>query len=124
MHKFYAIFNSLEDQGLLNVLDDLDLFSLHYVYLPIIKRHLEFFREAYMHHKIRTACNKTPVQLWLSGALDGYPVDHLEQVGESFCFFLLFEILHIFVSLLIKSAPITPSVANYMMLTMAFRIVV
>ena len=44
---FYYLFYSLEDNGLLCPTDEIDLFSLHYVFLPRINAHLETFRQAY-----------------------------------------------------------------------------
>lgn len=53
-HTFY----SLEDEGLLDPNDDIDLFCLHFVYLPRINDQLPMFREAYCQHKPnRAQCN-------------------------------------------------------------------
>ena len=55
--------------GLLNPDDENHLFSLHYVFLPRINRHLQHFKDAYARHRIRTARNRTPMQLWVEGHL-------------------------------------------------------
>ena len=53
----------------LNADDSMDLFALHFVYLPLINQHLRCFAEGWCHHRIRTEKNKTPLQLWISGMM-------------------------------------------------------
>ena len=62
-------FYALEDNGLLSPTDDVDLFALHYVFLPRINEHLEVFSRAYSRHRVRTEGNRSPMQLWLEGML-------------------------------------------------------
>ena len=50
--------------GLLSPTDDVDLFCLHYGFLPRIDRALQEYSEAYNHHPMRTAHNWSPYQLW------------------------------------------------------------
>ena len=64
---FYLLFYSLEEANLLNPDDDVDLCALHFVFLPIIQKHLNTFREAWCRHPIRTEHNRTPHQLWILG---------------------------------------------------------
>ena len=64
---YYTLFWSLEDSELLNRDDQIDLFCLHYVFLPRINHSLHNFREAYSHHPLRTAYSRSPYQLWISG---------------------------------------------------------
>ena len=66
---FYYLFYSLEDNGVLSPVSDIDLFCLHYIFLPRINNHLETFRLAYSHHRLRTEHNQSPLQLWASGML-------------------------------------------------------
>ena len=63
--SFYYHFYALEDAGLLNPHNDLDIFTLHYVYLPLLNHQLEQFRSTWRHHPLRTEHNKTPYQLWM-----------------------------------------------------------
>ena len=63
---FYHAFMHLEDQGYLDITNMMHLFSLHYVYIPRINRHLELFRRGWDCHPLSTQRNKTPLQLWLS----------------------------------------------------------
>ncbi|XP_071830128.1 uncharacterized protein [Apostichopus japonicus] len=76
---YYDLFHNMEDEGMLDCCSDVDLFSLHYVFQPIINKHLKAFRESYIHHKIRTAGNQTPLQLWTSASNNGYPIDYLND---------------------------------------------
>ena len=62
-HIYYHFFYHLEDNGIF------DIFSMHYVYIPRINRHLEAWRQGYLQHCIRTADNRMPMQLYILGLL-------------------------------------------------------
>ena len=64
---FYYIFSYLEDNGLLIIEDNVDLFCLEYVCVARINRHLQLFEVGYDNHPIRSESNMTPAQLWLHG---------------------------------------------------------
>ena len=66
---FYYIFRSLEDNGALTPDNEIDIFCLHYVFLPRINAQLEAFRHSYSQHRLRTEHNRSPLQLWTSGML-------------------------------------------------------
>ena len=57
----------MEDQGILQIDNELHLQILHLVYLPIIQDHLDRFSAAMQRRPLRTENNRTPMQLWLSG---------------------------------------------------------
>ncbi len=61
---FYQIFTLLEDQGTLNPDHDIRLFALHRIFLPLIQRSLDSFRDAWNFHGLRTERNQSPQQLW------------------------------------------------------------
>ena len=61
---FKEEFYELERQGLLDPLDDTDLFCLHYVYLPRINRRLTEFIDAHNNHTVSTEGNNSPPQLF------------------------------------------------------------
>jgi hypothetical protein len=65
----YHLFYALEDEGILDPVDEVDLFALHYVFLPRINQQLESFKAAYCRHRLRTEHNRTPLQLWTRGVL-------------------------------------------------------
>ena len=70
---FYSMFYTLEDNGLLNINCPLDLYALHFVFIPILQQHLDLFRQGWAHHHMRTEHNRSPQQLWI---LDLQSVPH------------------------------------------------
>jgi hypothetical protein len=67
--QFYILFYQLEDDGVLNIADDVHLYALQFVFLPKINDCMNNFRHAWNSHRLRTEENKTPQQLWISGML-------------------------------------------------------
>uniref|UniRef100_A0AAQ4QW99 Integrase catalytic domain-containing protein n=1 Tax=Gasterosteus aculeatus aculeatus TaxID=481459 RepID=A0AAQ4QW99_GASAC len=61
---FYQIFTSLEDQGTLNPDNEVHLFALHRIFLPLVQQSLDSFRDAWNFHGLRTERNQSPQQLW------------------------------------------------------------
>ena len=66
---FYETFYHLEDRGTLNPLNEVDLFCLHYVFLPRINKALQQFTECWNNHNISSEHNFTPNQLFIRGAI-------------------------------------------------------
>ena len=66
---FYSLFYELEDESLCDVNNDVHLHALRIVFLPIINKRMNEFRDAWNSHPLRTARNQTPSQLWISGML-------------------------------------------------------
>lgn len=64
---FYDLFQLLEEQRYLDIDNNDHLFCLHFVYKPLINEMLQNFSSSWLHHKIRTARNKTPMQLFIMG---------------------------------------------------------
>ena len=56
---YYQLFYHMEECGLLDPMNDLHIFSLHYVYRPRINRALEIFKQSWNNHGIRTEHNST-----------------------------------------------------------------
>ena len=92
--NLYHLFYSLEDEGLLDPIDEVDLFCLHLVFIPRLNQQLEFFRAAYCRHKLRTEHHMTPLQLWTRGAMTTgdmtalagiYGLDELSEVRSIVC---------------------------------------
>ncbi len=86
---YYRLFYFLEHQGLLDSLNEIHLFALHYVYLPRINWALEIFHEAWNHHGIRTAHHHSPHQLLVENVLRLHAsgldsLDFLQQVDDSY----------------------------------------
>ena len=62
---YYYLFYHLEDIGLLNPLDEEDLFS--FVFLDIINQHLSLWMHSWNNHKMSSCNGKTPIQMWIEG---------------------------------------------------------
>ena len=69
-HCFYALFYDMEDSGILSATNEVQLFCLHYVFLPRLNRQLEQFCHAWNDHHLRSEHGLTPNQLWLRGMCD------------------------------------------------------
>ena len=67
--SFYTVFNVMENEGLLDLSNDMDVFCLHYVFLPRLNRALEEFRLGWNHHGVSTEGNQSPYQIWIAGVL-------------------------------------------------------
>lgn len=63
------LFFYLESEGVLDPLDELELWCLHKVYIPKVNISLEEFRLQMNHHPIRTERNMSPNQLFVQGIL-------------------------------------------------------
>ena len=66
---FYRLFYFMENQGILDPINERDLYALHYVFLPRINLSLSKFQEGWNDHGIRTEQHMTPNQLFTYGAL-------------------------------------------------------
>ena len=78
---FYYLFLNLEEGGLLDATDDNDLFCLHYVFTPRINLAITQFCEGYLNHCLRTAGNRTPLQLWIAGMLRGSQLTSIDTLN-------------------------------------------
>ena len=67
---FYGTFRSLEDESVLDPLNETDMYSLHYVYVPLINKCLQEFTESWNHHQLSSEHNNTPYQLFITGLFD------------------------------------------------------
>lgn len=68
-HLYYRLFYDLESRNVLDPINELHLFALHYVYLPRINRSLLAFKDGWNMHGICTEHNMSPLQLFHAGAL-------------------------------------------------------
>ena len=86
---FYAkLFDEIEKTGILDPLNELHLFCLHYIYLPRINKSLEESVDQMNQRPVSTEHNMSPLQLWTSGMLQNInsqhtalTVDEMEQYG-------------------------------------------
>ena len=70
LDKYYRLFSFMETEGILNIENTCNLFSLHYVFLPRIARDIESFRCSHNEHGIRTEGHQTPNQLWMGNIIN------------------------------------------------------
>ena len=66
---FHQLFHHLEDNDLLDPDNEVDLYCIHYVYLPCLNTILQRFRAGWNSHKITTECEYTPHQLYIQGMM-------------------------------------------------------
>lgn len=67
---FHGVLYSLEDEGLLDPLNDVDLFCVHFTILPELNRCLLEFMESWNYHCLSSEHNLTPQQLFTVGMLE------------------------------------------------------
>ena len=79
---YYTLY-SMEDEGLLDPSDEIDLYCLHFVFLPRINQQLASFAAAYCRHKLRTERNRSPLQLWTTGMMTTEDARALEGFDAS-----------------------------------------
>ncbi len=87
------LFQLMENTGLLDSLNEVDLLALHYIYLPRINASLTEFRSQWNNHSIRTENHQVPLVLWQSNIhclpnepglvnLESYGVDYEGPLPE------------------------------------------
>ena len=86
---YYRLFYFLEQHILLDSLNELHLFVLHYVYMPRLNQALKAFQDGWNHHGIRTANHHSSEQLLVRGALQLHAsglvaLDIFQNVGEEY----------------------------------------
>ena len=64
---YYSLFVHMEDIGILDIDNDIHIFSLQYVYIPRINNSLNRFLTAWNSHPLSSASQLSPNQLWISG---------------------------------------------------------
>jgi len=64
---FHRLFTFMECNGMLDVDNELHLFSLQYVFISRINHSLCSFRDGWNNHPLSSEGHLTPIQLWISG---------------------------------------------------------
>ena len=62
---FIDTFNSLEAEGALDPLNEVDMFCLHFVYIPRVNKCLADFQGSWNCHSLSTEGNMSPSQLFV-----------------------------------------------------------
>lgn len=78
LDMFHTLFLNLELEGFLNPDNELELFGLHWIYVPQLLQHLQAFKDAWNHHSLRTERGQSPMQLWLSQPREGNAADPIQ----------------------------------------------
>ena len=84
---YIGIFKFMEDNMLLDPLDELHLFYLHFVFLPRINASLFEFMEQWNHHGLRTSRNQSPLAIWQSNMIpltDESPLVNFDEYGVDY----------------------------------------
>ena len=81
LSTYAVVFHTLEDEGALDIDNEVDLFCLHYVYLPRIQESLQTFKQAWNHHALSTECGWSPMQLFTAYSL-GNPLFEEAHIDE------------------------------------------
>ena len=68
--RFLNIFLFLEQIRVLDVTNEVHLFCLHLVYIPLINKAIDEFIGQWNNHPVTTQCNFSPNQMWIQGMLN------------------------------------------------------
>ena len=81
LSTYSIIFHTLENEGILDVDNEVDLFCLHYVYLPCIQESLQNFKQGWNHHALSTESGWSPMQLFAAYSIGNPLFDevHVDQ---------------------------------------------
>ncbi len=66
---YHQVFYEMETLEILNPDSEADLFVLHCIYLPVIRKHLLEFSRAWNRHPMRTERNWSPWKIWINSTL-------------------------------------------------------
>lgn len=69
---FTSLFMFMESHRILDPGNEIDMYALHYVFLPRVQRLLDRFVRRFNMHSVSTEHNRTPRQLWASGCLRNF----------------------------------------------------
>lgn len=67
--QYRCVFGKMEEDGLLDIANDIHLYCLHYVFLPRLNYHLQTFSEAWDNHPLSSEGNHTPNEMWFRGMI-------------------------------------------------------
>ncbi|KAL4009537.1 hypothetical protein ACER0C_003389 [Sarotherodon galilaeus] len=63
------LFHHLEEEGIIDIDNEMHLWALHYIYLPRINRDLKDFTQQWNNHGLRTERHLSPLQIFVRGSL-------------------------------------------------------
>lgn len=68
-YHYSDLFTFMQNEGILDSLSELHMFSLHYIYFQRIQRAVGEFRDQWINHALSTKRHMTPLQLWHRGVI-------------------------------------------------------
>lgn len=80
-YHFVNLFNFMEEHGVLDSLNEVHLFCLHYIYLPRIQRAATEFQNQWNNHGLSTQGGQTPLQLWQRGIINNAGIHNPNMNG-------------------------------------------
>ena len=83
--NYAETFHSLEAEGTLDALNEVDLYCLHHVYLPRICKSLSDFQESWNNHQLSSEGSKTPYQLFFEGLTYQFGTDTEQSSSAAAC---------------------------------------
>ena len=66
----------MEDEGILDIMNDVHLFSLHHVFIPRIYKSLHEFISQMNNRPVSSERNMSPLQMWEEGILENMHSEH------------------------------------------------
>lgn len=83
LNQYRGVFFHLEENCELDRHNEMHLFALHMVYLPLIQRSLAEFKCQWNHHPLSTMRQRSPLDLWMQGGLPRQdPVNDDVSLGD------------------------------------------
>uniref|UniRef100_A0A8C6PT05 Integrase catalytic domain-containing protein n=1 Tax=Nothobranchius furzeri TaxID=105023 RepID=A0A8C6PT05_NOTFU len=82
---YWDLFHHLEDEGIIDIDNEMHLWALHYIYLPRINRDLTDFTQQWNNHGLRTERHLSPLQMFVRGSLEqhGRPSTAMQDIFET-----------------------------------------
>ena len=72
--SYINLFSALETEGALDPINEVDIFCLHYIFIPRINKSLADFQGSWNHHPLSTEGNLSPLQLYTEGLAAVEPI--------------------------------------------------
>jgi len=80
--NYYNALHSLEEDGFIDLSNEIHLFCVQYVFIPRLRSDLQHFIDSWNNHPISTEANLTPQQMWTIGMLQApVPEPNYAEVG-------------------------------------------
>ena len=80
---FVATFKALESEQMLDPVNEVDIFCLHYIFIPCVNQCLHDFQGAWNNHALSTEGNMTPLQLFVEGSRVNHSEDEAQQTSST-----------------------------------------